>query len=150
MPRNAFTTRFIFAFIAGFVAVLLFHQGMLGLLHTVNITPRPPFSTKPTQPLGVPQFWSSAFWGGVWGMVFAAVEPRFPKGIRYWVAALLFGALGPTLVSWFVVMPLKGQPVAGGWQPAGMVTGVLVNGAWGLGTALLFLGLSKWQRSYIA
>jgi hypothetical protein len=150
MPRNASTTRFIFAFIAGFVAVLLFHQGMLGLLHTVNLTPRPPFSTKPTQPLGVPQFWSSAFWGGVWGMVFAAVEPRFPKGIRYWVAALLFGALGPTLVSWFVVMPLKGQPVAGGWQPAGMVTGLLVNGAWGLGTALLFLGLSKWQRSYIA
>jgi hypothetical protein len=83
-------------------------------------------------------------------MIFAAVEHRFPKGIRYWVAALLFGALGPTLVSWFVVMPLKGQAVAGGWQPAGMVTGLLVNGAWGLGTALLFLGLSKWQRSYIA
>jgi hypothetical protein len=47
------------------------------------------------------------------------------------------------LVAWFIVAPLKIQPVAGGFQPAAMVTGLLVNGAWGVGTALLLRLLSK-------
>lgn len=146
MHKYISTTRYIIAFVAGFLAVLFFHQGMLGILHAINFTPRAPFSAEPTKPYGVPQIWSSAFWGGVWGLVFAAVAPRFPGGDRYWLAALLFGALAPTLVAWFVVMPLKGQPIAGGWQPATIILGLLVNGAWGLGTALFFLLLSRWQK----
>lgn len=130
-------TRFLLAFIAGFLAVVIFHQGMLALLHAVNFTPRSPFPTAPTQPFGIPQIWSSAFWGGVWGLVFAAIAPRFRQDTRYWIAALVFGAIAPTLVAWFVVAPLKNQPIAGGFQPAAMLTGILVNGAWGVGTALL-------------
>ncbi|MEH2154212.1 hypothetical protein [Nostoc sp.] len=38
-------------------------------------------------------------------------------------------------MAWFVVAPLKGQPLAGGWKLVGIVTGLLVNGAWGVGTA---------------
>lgn len=145
MSKNVSLTRFIIAFIAGFISVLLFHQGMLGLLHAINFTLRSPFPTQPTKPFGVPQIWSLAFWGGVWGIAFAAIAPR-PKSIGYWLAVLLFGALCPTLVSWFVVMPLKGQQVGGGWQPTAIATGLMVNAAWGVGTALLLLGLSKWQR----
>ncbi|MFN6463838.1 MAG: hypothetical protein RMZ41_018775 [Nostoc sp. DedVER02] len=42
MTQKAALSRFALAFIAGFVSVLLFHQGVLVLLHTVNFTPRAP------------------------------------------------------------------------------------------------------------
>jgi hypothetical protein len=143
MKQNSVLSRFLLAFIAGFLAVLLFHQGMLALLHAVNVTPRGAFPTTPTQPFGIPQILSSAFWGGVWGLVFVTIAPRFRQGKSYWIGALLFGAIAPTLVAWFVVAPLKNQPLAGGFQPAAMVTGLLVNGAWGVGTALLLRFLWK-------
>jgi len=137
MTQKADFFHFALAFVAGFLSVLLFHQGMLALLHTVNFTPISPYPTKPTQPFGVPQIWSSAFWGGVWGLIFAAISPRFRQDKSYWVIALLFGAIAVTLVAWFLVAPLKNQPIAGGWKPATMATGLLVNGAWGVGTAWL-------------
>ncbi|HEY9614228.1 hypothetical protein [Allocoleopsis sp.] len=143
MSQNSALSRFILAFIAGFLAVVIFHQGMLALLHGVNLTPRSPFPTAPTQPFGIPQIWSSAFWGGVWGLVFVTIAPRFRQDKSYWISALLFGAIAPTLVAWFLVAPLKNQPIAGGFQPAAMLTGLLVNGAWGIGTALLLSLFSK-------
>ena len=127
--------RIFFAFIAGFVAVLIFHQGMLSFLYAIGFTPRAPFPIQPTQPFGIMQIWSSAFWGGIWGLIFAAFFRSSSRGLRYWLGSILFGALGPTLVFWFVVAPLKGQPLAAGWKLAPMMTGILVNGAWGLGTA---------------
>jgi hypothetical protein len=128
--------RLIFAFIAGFVAVLVFHQGMLSILYASGFTPRAPFPVQSTQPFGIMQIWSSAFWGGIWGLVFAAFFRPPAKGWKYWLGAVLFGAIGPTLVFWFLVAPLKSQALAMGWKLAPMVTGLLVNGAWGLGTAL--------------
>jgi hypothetical protein len=98
-----------------------------------------------TQPLGVPAVLSLSFWGGVWGILFVAVEKRFPQGAVYWLCAFAFGALGPTLVAWFVVAPIKGLPLAGGWQLPRMITGLLINGAWGVGTALFcVLGQRAW------
>lgn len=134
----------VLGFACGFVAVLVFHQGMLALLQAVGVTDSAPFPTEPTSPFGVPQVWSAAFWGGVWGMVFALVQLRFPRGAAYWVAALLFGALVLTLVAWLVVLPLKGRdPGPGGGAAA--LTGLLVNGAWGVGTALLLRGAERLQ-----
>ncbi|WP_199229454.1 hypothetical protein [Azospirillum sp. TSO22-1] len=123
-------------FLSGFLAVLVFHQGMVGLLHLAGIVARAPFQLQPVPPLGVPAVLSSAFWGGVWGVALAGVAGRFPRGAGYWLAAAAFGALGPTLVAWFVVQPLKGLPSAGGWSFPGVLVGPLVNGAWGVGAAL--------------
>lgn len=124
------------AFIAGALAVLVFHQSALGLLHLVGLTTRTPFVLGPVPPLGVPQLLSLMFWGGVWGLVLLALLR--PLGdARCWLRGLVLGALGPTLVSWFVVAPLKGLPLAGGWQPAAMATGLIVNAAWGLGLVVL-------------
>lgn len=145
MTQKAALSRFALAFIAGFVSVLLFHQGMLALLHAVNFTPRAPYGTAPTPPFGIPQIWSSAFWGGIWGLIWIAISPRFRHDKSYWLAALIFGAIVPTLVAWFVVAPLKGQPIAGGWKLVGIVTGLLVNGAWGVGTAGLLRLFSRRQ-----
>ncbi len=143
MTQKSALSRFALAFIAGFVSVLLFHQGVLALLHAVNFTPRTPYATAPTQPFGIPQIWSSAFWGGIWGMIWVAFAPRFRHDKSYWLAALVFGAIVPTLVAWFLVAPLKGQPIAGGWNLVGIVTGLLVNGAWGVGTAGLLRLFSR-------
>jgi hypothetical protein len=128
--------RFLFAFIAGFIAVLVFHQGMLTILHAVGFTSRAPFPIQSTQPFGIPQIWSLAFWGGVWGLIFAAFFHSPARGGKFWLGAILFGAIGPTLAAWFVAAPLKGQALAAGWKVAAMITGLLVNGAWGLGTGL--------------
>ncbi|MEH1803782.1 hypothetical protein [Nostoc sp.] len=145
MTQKAAFSRFALGFIAGFVSVLLFHQGVLALLHAVNFTPRAPYSTASTQPLGIPQIWSNAFWGGIWGLIWVVIAPRFRHNKNYWLGALVFGAIAPTLVAWFVVAPLKGQPIAGGWKLVGIVTGLLVNGAWGVGTAGLLRLFSRRQ-----
>ncbi len=67
-------------FIAGFASVLVFHQGMLALLHAAGVTPSMPFMMQPTQPFGMPQVWSLAFWGGVWGVLFVWVVGHLPQG----------------------------------------------------------------------
>lgn len=131
------------AFVAGFLAVLIFHQLTLGALYLAGVASSPPYSMAPTAPLGVPAVLSGAFWGGLWGIAFALLEPRLPRGILYWVAALLFGAVVLTLAFAFVVAPIKGIPLAALQQPGTIATGLSVNGAWGLGTALLLVLFAK-------
>ena len=128
LTGRQFFTRLLIAFFSGLLSVLLFHQGTLTILHAVGFTSATPFPTKPTNTIGLPQVWSFAFWGGVWG---------------YWLSALAFGAIGPSLVAWLVVLPLKGMPAGGGWQLKGLAFGLMVNGAWGLGTALILRGLTR-------
>jgi hypothetical protein len=125
-------------FVAGALAVLVFHQGTLAMLHAIGLTPRSPYGMQATAPFGIPQIWSTAFWGGVWGVILALALRRL-DGPRLVFASIVFGAVAPTLVAWFVVAPLKGQPMAGGFAAAAMATGLLVNAAWGLGTGALLL-----------
>jgi hypothetical protein len=133
--RSRRGTLLVLGFLAGAVAVPVFHQGMLALLHAVGLTARGPYGLQPTVPFGVPQLWSLTFWGGLWGAWLAGVLGRPRRGLRYWALAVAFGACLPTLAAWFIASPLKGQAVAAGWVPSAMLTGVLVNGAWGFGTA---------------
>ena len=90
-----------------------------------------------TQPLHVPAVLSLAFWGGVWGILLWLAIGRYEGQPLYWILAVVIGAVAPSLVALFVVFPLKGQPVAGGWDPAIMVGALLLNGAWGLGVGIL-------------
>jgi len=129
-------------FVAGVIGVIVFHQAALAALHAAGITPGIAWSTKATGPFGVPQFVSLAFWGGLWGILAAALFHRLSGGSLIG-ALVVFGAIAPTLVAWFVVTPLKGQPMAGGFKPAAMMVGPIVNAAWGLGTGLIL----AWYRS---
>src|SRR4051812_23490376 len=115
-PDSAAAARAGVGFVAGVVGVLLFHQLALAALHAAGVTPGIAYASKATSPFGVPQFVSLAFWGGVWGVVAAFLFRRMSGGSLIG-AMVIFGAIAPTLVAWFVVAPLKGQPVAGGFKP---------------------------------
>jgi len=140
MGTGVFRYSPIVLFIAGAISVLLFQHGFVSILHAMGWS-GPPFAYTSTKPFGVPQIWSWAFWGGVWGIIYGAVERRFPQGAMYYVAAFLFGAIAPTLVLWFVVFPLKGLPMAAGWSAPRMIIHVLQHGCFALGIALLL----KWS-----
>ena len=124
--------RHVLAFAAGFLATLLFHQGLVALLHALGVTHFGAWNMTPTWPLGVPKVISLAFWAGVWGIVLATLLRR-RRGLQWWGGWVVLGAIGPTAVALLVVFPLKGWTVTGG----AIVLGALVNAFWGLGTALL-------------
>jgi hypothetical protein len=130
------------SFLAGFLGTIFFHQPALFLLRLAGVTTRGPYPMNPVPPFGVPAVISLAFWGGVWGIVlWLVLRRRGPS--TYWTLAALFGAIVPTLVAAFVVAPLKGQPAPSGLKM--VITGLVVNAAWGLGTAL-FLRILKAGR----
>jgi len=134
-------------FAAGFLSVLVFQMGFGAIMHALGFVPNPPFGYGATKPLGVPQTWSWAFWGGIWGIVFGLVEKYFPQGPMYYVCAFLFGAIGPTLVLWFMVFPIKGLPMAAGWNVQRMLIQVLAHGCFGLGVGVFVQAFSKNARA---
>jgi hypothetical protein len=79
----------------------------------------------------------------VWGIILAYLLPLRPWGAPAWLFGLVFGALALTLVAWFVVAPLKHLPVMAGGNPLGMLRGLIVNGAWGVGTVLLLAAFGR-------
>lgn len=129
--------RYAKAFLAGALSVLLFHQGAVEVLYLIGATARGPYEMNPTWPFGVPQVFSRAFWGGLWGIALWLALERVRTPVRYWLLAAVLGMLGPTLVAWFVVLPLRGQPIGGGWQAATMLRAFVVNAAFGIGVAVL-------------
>jgi hypothetical protein len=139
--------RWLIAFLAGFFSTLIFHQGLLAILHAAGASPRPAYVMTATPPLGVPQVLSLAFWGGVWGIALWLVLRSVEASWLYWVGALVFGALLPSAVALLVVLPLKGQPAGGGWKPALLVGALLLNGAWGIGTALFLRVFGRFAHS---
>lgn len=130
------------AFIAGFLSTLVFHQAVIFLFHALGAFPRAPWNFTPVPPLGVPSVLSLAFWGGVWGIVLWPFL-RSATGSAYWLRAAVLGAVGPTAVALFVVLPLKGGAFAAGWDPKIIVGGLIVNGVWGLGLAFLLRALKR-------
>jgi len=142
-PPQSRTARLFFGFVAGFLATLIFHQLTVALLWSLKVSPFGPFSMAPTWPFGVPAVFSLAFWGGIWGIVYALIDHRFPAGACYWWTAFLFGAIFPSLVALLVVFPLKGRPLGGGFHPPLLITAFLINGAWGIGTGLLLKLMSR-------
>jgi hypothetical protein len=125
------------AFIAGFVSTLVFHQGLLAILHAAGASPRAAFNMEAVPPLGIPQVVSLAFWGGIWAIAMAYALKDFGGASAYWIWWTVIGALAPSIVALFIVFPLKGMPMAGGWDPKIIVGALLLNGAWGFGSALI-------------
>lgn len=135
------------SFVAGFASTLVFHQSGLGLLHLFGMTLATPWHFDPVPPFEMPAVISLAFWGGVWGNVLFLLHLRPPfvriRGIAFWVAAIIFGAVFPSLVGWFVVGPLKGLPLPMGFRVPAMLVSPIVNGLWGFGTVFFLHVLTR-------
>jgi len=123
-------------FVAGVIAVLIFHQGMVIALHAISPgwVPFAAFRTTPVPPFGVPTIVSNCFWGGVWGAIFGLLLPRFTW--PHWLCGLILGVIA-AMAGWFIVAPLKGLPIAAGWVPLAMLRSLLINGSFGLGVGLI-------------
>ena len=125
---------------AAIISVMIFQQGMWALLHVLAIpelTMPPPYPTDPVPPFGVPRIFSLCFWGGLWGAVFGLVW-RGPKS-SYWFGGFWLG-VATVLVTFFVVLPLKGLP-AGGGSFLNWLRALLINCSWGLGVGGLLTNL---------
>ena len=124
MPLRAFT--------AGFVATLVFHQGLYWVFFRAGAVPQPPWNMAPVPPFGVPAVISLAFWGGVWG-IFLWWLIRGSRGRQRWLLGTALGALLPSLVALAVVFPLKGLALFAGGDWRVLLGALLLNGAWGFG-----------------
>lgn len=131
-------------FLAGALAIVVFHQLTIFVLTQVGLIQGEIYSMRPVAPWGVPRIFNQMFWGGLWGAVFAAVADRFPRQWPLILTGLVFGLLGPTLVAWFVVPPIKGLPIAVGWAPSRMLVSALIQVAFGIGAVFFFYYLRSW------
>src|SRR5260221_13725721 len=128
------------SFFIGVAPVLAVPQPLVGLLHFSGVVPFAPFSTTPTRPLGMPQFASLAFWGGIWMIpILGLLEMLGTRGFRYWVAAFLLGGLPPSMLTWLVIYPIRGLPM--GMFP--ILTAIFINGVWGMGSAAIWFALRR-------
>jgi hypothetical protein len=122
-------------FLAAALSVAIFHQGMVGLLHLAGIVPRAPWQFGPVPPLGVPALLNICFWGGLYGALFGLLLPKLPRA-PMWLLGFGLGVLA-AMVGWFVVAPIKGLPMAGGFVPARMLTSIAINGSFGIGVGII-------------
>ena len=133
---------YVRAFVAGFLSTLVFHQAVIGLFYLAGVFKRQPWSLAPTEPFGVPAVLSLAFWGGVWGIPIWYLM-RHATGTAYWVRAIVFGAIGPTAVAILVVSRIKMGDFSAASNAQFWIGGLIVNGVWGLGLALLMRALKR-------
>lgn len=134
---SALSTRLILGFGAGFLSHLIFQGGFGGILYTANLLPGLPWSLAPVPPLGVPRSLNLAFWAGLWGLGYALLEPRLTANFGRWLGGLVYG-VAPLLGYWFVVLPLKGSGIGGGFHLAMMPSDIGFHVVFGIGVAILF------------
>jgi len=70
-------------------------------------------------------------------LVYALIEPWLTARFGWWLGGILFG-IGPIIVLWFVVLPLKGLGVGGGFHPASVPIVIASHLLFGLGVAIIF------------
>ena len=124
-------------FVAAVIAVLTFHQGMWALLHVLDLQGLKmpaayPFDGVPTWQ--VPRIVNLCFWGGLYGIVFGLLLPRFRLPV--WLCGVITGFIA-AFVGLVIVSAIKGTPIGGGWVVLSWVRSLLINGTWGLGLGLI-------------
>lgn len=131
------TSRLFLGFLAGFLSHLIFQGGFGAGLYAAHLLPALPWNLAPVPPLGVPKTLSLGFWAGLWGLAYALLERRLTARFGWWFGGFVFG-LAPLAVYWFVVLPLKGMGVGGGFQPTTMPIEIGFHETFGIGVAIIF------------
>jgi len=124
-------------FVAGVLGILTFHQGTIAVIQLLGGSPLTVYGWRPIPPFGVPSIINQCFWGGLWGIVFYWLILRFGSRYPAWLIGLVAGAVLTAGVGWFIVAPIKGQPIAQGFNWPQMWRSPLIHGMFGLGVALI-------------
>jgi hypothetical protein len=127
----------IVGFVAGALSVLVFHQLGFWVAKELGLLSPQLYSMRPVPPWGVPTIVSQAFWGGLWGIAAVFAVARLPGALNGVLGWMLFAGIVVTLVNWFVVLPIKGAPVGGGFRMNGVAVVPAVYVAWGFGMWLI-------------
>ncbi len=133
----------VIGFLAGALSVLVFHQLGFFIATELGFLKVQIYNMKPLPPLGVPTIASLAFWGGLWGIAAAFIVPRLPGALGGPLGWVLFAGVVVMLVNWFVVLPIKGLPVGGGWRMPAPVVVPIVYAFWGFGMWLFASALRR-------
>ena len=137
---SSISTRLLFGFVAGGLSHVIFQGGLSAAYYAAGLVPAPIWSLQPVPPYGVPVTVNLAFWAGLWGFAYAALEPRLTARLGRIGGGLAIG-VAAMLTRWFVVLPLKGQPVAEGWEPTAVGIFLGFHLIYGLGLALIYAPL---------
>jgi hypothetical protein len=135
----------LFGFVAGSLSVVVFHQGMVLLLWLLSQTPNFPWNIKGSVgPMGVPVLVNQMFWGGLWGIGFAAIGHMIPIAQTV-LRGAVYGLLGPFLLGGGVLVPLIKQTgqFFWTWPAPRYLIGGLIGAAFGAGVALIMGVLAK-------
>ncbi|WP_206934247.1 hypothetical protein [Roseococcus thiosulfatophilus] len=144
-------------FLMGALSVLAFHQGTIHLLYNygndvealtaiIGRVQGPGWdigramANPPVAGLHIPQFFSAMFWGGIWGILIAAVLRWTPLPDLF--TATLIGAVGCTLVAVTLVAQARGVPMYAGGNTQTLLRAGLINAAFGFGTGFLLRPLA--------
>ena len=118
VPRRVTARALMLGFAAGVLSVLVFHQGTVWLLNQMGVIPTGPYSLRPIPPFGVPQIVNQCFWGGLWGILIAALLRRWGTRAPDLLFGAVFGAVALNIVNWIVLPAIKGLPYFAGGAPA--------------------------------
>jgi hypothetical protein len=129
-------------FIAGALSVLVFHQLGFWVAKELGLLNAQLYSLRPVPPWGVPTIVSQAFWGGLWGIAGAFLIERLRSPFNGVLGWMLFTGIVVTLANWFIVLPIKGSPMGGGFRMNGVAVGPAVYVLWGFGIWLI-AGLTR-------
>lgn len=130
------TSRLLLGFLAGFLSHLMFQGAFGSILYAMDVLPASPYSLMPVPPLGVPKTLSLGFWAGLWGVAYVLIEGRLTVRFGWLVGGLVFG-LAPLAVYWFVVLPLKGAGIGGGFHLTMVPIEIGFHAAFGIGLAVI-------------
>jgi hypothetical protein len=139
--------RIVLGFIAAVISVLIVHQVIVYALGLYGLTRSVPWSMRP---LGygwfpwVPTVVNVAFWGGLWGILFALIYDWLP-GAMSWLKGLIFGILIVIVSNW-TLLPLirqhvfnyPPQPLFSGLVPMNMLIVLAIVGGFGLGLGIIY------------
>jgi hypothetical protein len=144
-PMNLTPKTLLFGFVAGALSVVVFHQGMVLLLWLLSQTPNFPWNLKGSVgPMGIPVLVNQMFWGGLWGIGFAALGHMIPIA-QTALRGAVFGLLGPFLLGGGVLVPLLKQTgqFFWTWPAPRYLIGGLIGASFGMGVALIMGLLAK-------
>lgn len=142
----------IIGFIAGVIAVVTVHQGIVYLLNQQGIIPVKPWNMAGVPPWGVPTIINNIFWGGLWGALFSLIHDKLPGG-ALWLKGLIYGLIIVVLSNWILLPFIKGQIFGlpnqvffAGGVPMRLLAGALILGGFGTALGILY-GLLNSRKS---